>query len=75
MNLVTVAIGVLAIAFGLYTAWARKANPGQFKKLEPMKKRWGDKTGVAIHVFAYTIIPLVFGAIVLFIGMSGGSIF
>jgi len=38
MNPVTVLIGIVAIGFGAYTAWARAAKPGQFKKLEAMKK-------------------------------------
>jgi len=49
MNSVIVMIGTLAIDFGAYTAWARAAKPGQFKKLEAMKKVWGEKAGMAIH--------------------------
>lgn len=75
MNPVTVLIGILAIGFGAYTAWARAAKPGQFKKLEPMKKFWGEKAGMAIHFVAYTAVPIMFGIVIVITGLNGGSLF
>lgn len=75
MNLVTVLIGFLAIGFGAYTAWARVAKPERLKKLEPMKKFWGEKAGAAIHFVAYTAIPVLFGIVMVSKGLSGGSLF
>lgn len=75
MNLVTVVIGILAAGFGVYTAWARVVKPGQLKKLEPMKKFWGEKTGVVIHFVAYTAIPVLFGIVIVIKGLNGGSLF
>ncbi len=37
MNALTIGIGTLIVAYGLYTAWARVKAPGQFHKLEAMK--------------------------------------
>jgi hypothetical protein len=75
MNPVTVVIGILAIGFGAYTAWARVKKPEQLKKLEPMKKFWGEKAGVAIHFVAYTAIPVLFGIVIVIKGLNGGSFF
>ena len=62
-------LGVVALAFGLYTLFARTYAPNQLWKLEPMKKQWGEKVGLTIHVLAYTVLPLVVGAILLVSGL------
>jgi len=75
MNPVTSIIGVLAVCYGLYTAWARVKKPEQFAKLDAMKKQWGEKAGTAIHVIAYTVVPAVFGVVMIIRGLQGGSLF
>lgn len=75
MDPLTVGIGALAIGYGLYTAWARKTKPGQFSKLEAMKRAYGDTAGMAIHVVAYTVVPVVAGAVFLYQGLNGVSLF
>ena len=62
-------LGVFALAFGLYTLFVRMYAPNRLWKLEPMKKQWGEKVGVTIHVLAYTVLPLVLGAILLANGL------
>ena len=62
-------LGVVALAFGLYTLFARIYAPNRLWKLEPMKKQWGEKVGLTIHVLAYTVLPLVVGAILLARGL------
>jgi hypothetical protein len=42
MDPVSVAIGLIAIAFGAYTFFVRARNPARFPKLEAMKQRFGD---------------------------------
>jgi hypothetical protein len=74
MNQVTLAIGVFAIGFGAYTAWARVKRPETLKKLEPMKNHWGEKAGVAIHFVAYTVVPVFFGIVTVINGLNGGSL-
>lgn len=75
MNVTTVGIGIAAIGYGLYTAWARRAKPEQSKKLEPMKKFWGDTGGEVVHFVGYTVVPIVIGAILVLSGLRGGSVF
>ena len=75
MNPVTVLVGVAAIGYGVYTAWARRTRPEQFKKLEPMKKFWGERAGPIVHVVGYTLVPIVVGIVLLLSGLQGASLF
>lgn len=75
MNPVTILIGAAAIGYGIYTAYVRATNPAKFGKLEAMKKFWGEKVSMAIHVAAYTVIPILFGIVLIITGLQGGSIF
>jgi hypothetical protein len=75
MNPLTVGVGAAAIAYGLFTLVARVKRPEMFRKLEPMKQRWGPRAGLAIHVVGYTIIPIVFGVITVVSGLAGKSLF
>ena len=38
---------------------------GWFGKLEPMREKWGQKAGTALHFTAYVLVPLVGGVIFL----------
>jgi len=71
MNLLTLGIGIVVLCFGVISGilWFKK--PGIFKKLEPMKKRWGNRVGSILHISAYVIIPLIFGVIVVIAGVYG----
>ena len=73
MNLVTVGIGAIALLYGLFTAYLRATNPSSFKKLHAMKKMWGDKGGMMVHVIAYTVVPIVAGVVLLGCGFMGIS--
>ena len=75
MNPVTVGVGVAAIAYGLFTLVARIKRPEMFKKLAPMKERWGPNAGLAIHVVGYTVIPIIFGVISVVSGLAGKALF
>ena len=75
MNFISIGIGVLALLFGVYTFFARKNSPEKFKKLEPMKKAYGEKWGFIIHFVGYTIIPIVIGVTFIVAGINGRSIF
>lgn len=75
MNVVTILLGVAALGYGLYTAWARKAKPEQFAKLEPMKKVWGEKAGPIVHVVGYTVVPIILGAVLVVLGFMGVKVF
>jgi len=75
MNPVTVVVGIAAIGYGLYTAWARRTRPEQFKKLEPMKQFWGERAGPIVHIVGYTVAPIVIGIVLVFSGLQGASLF
>lgn len=72
----SIVIGTLAILFGLFTGVARFVAPNSriFSKLEPMKERFGATAGTAIHVVAYTLLPLAFGVLQILQGLAEGTI-
>jgi len=65
-------LGILALGFGLTTLVLRQVKPEVFHKLGPMKERWGDAAGTAIHVVGYSVIPIVAGIVWLMAGLGGG---
>ena len=75
MNIPTVAIGIAALLFGIYTIYVRSTNPDKFGKLKAMKENFGEKRGALIHLVFYSIIPIIFGIIMLFAGFMGVSFF
>jgi hypothetical protein len=75
MNPVTIVIGATAIVFGIYTLYLRTKNPAKLGKLEAMQTRWGATAGVVVHMVAYSLLPILFGIVVLFVGFRGGSLF
>ena len=58
-------IGILAIVFGAYSIFVR-AKSSASPKLTAMKNYWGEEKGTRIDLFAYGIIPIVLGIIMLF---------
>ena len=75
MNPITTLIGAAALLYGIYTFYLRATNPAKFGKLEAMKEQWGETAGYAIHVLAYSIVPILFGVVMLMRGLEGGSLF
>jgi hypothetical protein len=75
MDYVTIIIGIICIGYGIFSALMRVKKPELFKKLEPMKKRWGEKNGNMLHFFGYVIVPIIFGTILLISGYFGKNIF
>ena len=60
------------VVFGLATLVARFAAPesAMFSKLKPMQERLGDRMGLMVHVFAYTLVPLLAGATFVMSGLA-----
>lgn len=58
-------IGVLAIAYGVYSYIQRKTAPEKIEKLQIMIERNGEKMGHSIHMFGYTILPIAAGLLLL----------
>ena len=75
MDPVTVLIGAAALGFGIYTAYIRATNPAKLGKLDAMKKQWGEGVGTAVHVAAYSVLPVIFGIAMILAGMKGMSLF
>lgn len=75
MNPVTMLIGAAALAYGIYTLYLRQSAPEKFGKLAAMKKQWGPTAGNAVHLVAYSILPLVFGIVLLVTGWQGAGLF
>ena len=75
MNTNTVIIGILAALFGSATIILRHLKPQMFKKLGPMKEKFGQKPGYIIHFISYSLIPIIFGISMIVTGLNGGSLF
>lgn len=75
INIPALLIGLLAIGYSIFTFYMRRKNPNLFWKLEPMKKIWGERVGYIIHFIGYTIIPFLFGLVVLIAGLNGRNLF
>ena len=64
-------IGVLAIAYGIYSYMRRKSAPETIDKLQEMIERNGEKMGHSIHLFGYTIMPIIAGLLLLYAHFRG----
>ncbi len=53
--------GLIALLFGTTTLVLHIVNPGSdlFGSLGPMKERHGERLGLVLHVWRYTVLPLV----------------
>lgn len=75
MNTTTIIIGTAVFLFGLYTTVLRTLRPQKLGKLAALQELFGDKTGNLVHLLIYSVLPLVAGAIFLFAGTRGVSLF
>jgi ABC-type phosphate transport system permease subunit len=77
MSEINLIIGVLAIIYGIYSYIQRKVAPEKIEKLQALierngeKKRNGEKMANSIHMFGYTILPIVAGLLLLFSHFRG----
>ena len=74
MDLVTMGIGGALCLYGVYTMAMRTRSPEKFGKLKAMKDKYGASNGLAIHIMAYTVVPIVVGIMVSFAGFNGFSL-
>ena len=58
-------LGLLAIVYGVYSFHQRKTAPEKIAKLQESIKRNGEKMAHQIHLFGYTIMPIVAGMLLL----------
>jgi len=64
-------VGVLAIVYGLYSYIQRKTAPEKIEKLQLLIERNGEKMAHSIHLFGYTILPIVAGLLLLYAHFRG----
>lgn len=64
-------LGLLAIVYGLYCFIQRKTAPEKIEKLQSMIERNGEKMGHSIHLFGYTIMPIIAGLLLLYADFRG----
>ncbi len=74
MNLVTTGIGLVLVLFGIYMQIMRTRAPERLGKLKAMKAKFGEDTGMILHITAYTILPFVLGFLISFAGLNGLSL-
>jgi len=66
-------LGVFSLGYGLYTLYVRATTPEKFGKLAAMKKQWGDRGGMIVHVVGYTILPILLGGVLIVTSLMSGS--
>ena len=62
---INLVLGGLAIIYGIYSFIRRKTAPEKIEKLQDMIERNGEKMGNSIHLFGYTIVPIIAGGLLL----------
>ena len=75
MNVTTVLVGAAMVAFGLVTLVLRQVKPAAFRKLGPMRERFGRRAGTLIHVIFYSLLPIGAGISFVMKGLAGQAIF
>ncbi|MDH4263413.1 MAG: hypothetical protein OEV78_10260 [Spirochaetia bacterium] len=76
MNVITISIGAFLCTYAMVVLVLRlKEKNHLFRKLDAMKKFWGQKLGSGIHYFGYVVLPFVFGIICIVQGIKGVNIF
>ncbi len=76
MNPITIIIGLIFCCYGvLVLIFGLQGREEKFKKLESMRKVWGEKAGSLIHYIAYGLIPILFGIWIIYAGFRGIFVF
>lgn len=74
MDLATMGIGGIICLSGVYTMTMRTRSPEKYGKLKALKDKYGDSTGLAIHIMAFTVAPIVMGIMLSFAGFNDLSL-
>jgi hypothetical protein len=75
MNVTTLLVGLAVVAFGLTTLVLRQVKPAAFRKLGPMRERFGHRAGSLIHIVAYSLLPIAAGTVLVMKGLAGQALF
>ena len=68
MDWVTLGSGLALCLYGFYTMAMRTRRPEKLPKLRAMKARYGDINGTAVHIAAFTVLPVILGIMMSFRG-------
>ena len=71
----TIGIGIAMVVYGLLTTFVRVWRPSAFSKLAAMQRRWGHKAGFWLHVFGYSVSPIIAGTTIAVAGWLGIAMF
>ena len=74
MDWVTLGSGLALCCYGLYTMVMRTKHPEKVFRLKALKGRYGDINGTAVHIVAFTVLPVILGTIMSFRGFIRISI-
>ena len=75
MDPFTTGIGTIVTAYGIFSGIMHFVKPSAFRKLEPMKEKFGTVVGNMIHFGSYVILPLILGITMIISGLNGLSFF
>ncbi|MEK6238850.1 MAG: hypothetical protein N2C14_29395 [Planctomycetales bacterium] len=75
MDPLSIGIGVLLVGYGCFTTYRRATNAPESKKMQVMKKAWGDGGGTALYVGAYSVMPVLCGVVFIISGVMGQPFF
>lgn len=75
MNLLTVGLGLLILGYAIFVLIMRlQKKDAMFRKLGPMRQRWGETAGSVIHYVGYVAIPAILGLALILGGAMGLNI-
>lgn len=75
MDLFTIGMGAFAIIFGIGMFILRVSRLETFGEEESFFTRFTKKSAYTPYLFAYSIIPVIFGIFLMFAGYRGYSVF
>jgi hypothetical protein len=67
-----IGIGLVCSGYGIYMTIIRILSPEKLGKYEAMKRQFGDTAGKILHVIFYSVLPLLFGFIMI---VQGAAVF
>jgi hypothetical protein len=63
---ISIIMGFALLGFGCYTLYLRINSRDKLGKLASMKNFFGEKTGNILHLIFYSILPIIFGSLIVF---------
>jgi hypothetical protein len=64
--------GIVLLLLGVYMLLARHEKPERVEGMRGLQDVLGDRAGYVVHVIVFSILPLLLGALLLYIGLGLG---